>query len=163
MNKRRLFEEYIKENIDNAYRFALVFTRNRFDAEDVVSESVIKALKSVDKIRNVSKIKPWFYRIIKNTAIDNLNKRSAAESKIISADFSENENAVSADDDYSEMNVKSIINSLNEKYRAIVVLRFCENMTLKEIAKTLEISENTVKTRLYAALRKLGEEKEDIL
>jgi RNA polymerase sigma-70 factor (ECF subfamily) len=57
-----------------------------------------------------------------------------------------------------EIAVRQAVSRLPEKYRAIVILRFVEDMKLSEIARVLRISENTVKTRLYAALDKLRTE-----
>ena len=158
MIKKQLFKNYITENIDNAYRFAYSYVRNREDAEDIVSESVIKALKSVDKLKNTGKIKPWFYRIIANTSIDFINSRN----RIIKSDLSEADKVIKTEDDYSRLTVDSIIESLDEKYKMIVILRFCEDMTIKEIGKVLNINENTVKTRLYSAMKQLEIEMEDM-
>lgn len=54
MSKKRLFSEFISENIDNAYRFASTYTKNQEDAEDIVSESIIKAL-NIEKITHAGK------------------------------------------------------------------------------------------------------------
>ncbi len=158
MSKKQLFKNYITENIDNAYRFAYTYAGNREDAEDIVSESVIKALKSIDGLKNTEKIKPWFYRIIANTSIDFINSRN----RIIRSDLSEAENVLGTEDDYSRFTVDSIIESLDEKYKMIVILRFCEDMTIKEIGKVLNLNENTVKTRLYSAMKQLEIEMGDI-
>ena len=60
MNKKRLFSKFISENIDNAYRFAFMYTKNQEDAEDIVSESIIKALKSVNSLKCDEYMKTWF-------------------------------------------------------------------------------------------------------
>lgn len=51
MKKKQLFEKFITENIDNAYRFAFTYTKNRSDAEDVVNESVLKAISSIESLK----------------------------------------------------------------------------------------------------------------
>lgn len=45
MDKKQLFERFIRQNVDGAYRFAYTYTKNKEDAEDVVNESVVKALR----------------------------------------------------------------------------------------------------------------------
>ena len=52
MRKKKQLERFLEENLDGVYRFAYTYMRNREDAEDVVNDSVIKALKAVGKIRN---------------------------------------------------------------------------------------------------------------
>ena len=155
MNKTKILNEYITQNIDSAYRFAFTYVKNREDAEDVVSESMIKAMKYIGSLKNPQNIKAWFYKIISNTALNFIKKRnrtvSIDDSTLIPA----------ANDDYSEINLESILNCLEQKYREIVVLRFLEDMKIGEIAQILEINENTVKTRLYKALKVLRAEMED--
>ena len=155
MNKTKILNEYITQNIDSAYRFAFTYVKNREDAEDVVSESMIKAMKYIGSLKNPQNIKAWFYKIISNTALNFMKKRnrtvSIDDSTLIPA----------ANDDYSEINLESILNCLEQKYREIVVLRFLEDMKIGEIAQILEINEITVKTRLYKALKVLRAEMED--
>ena len=65
-------------------------------------------------------------------------------------------------DDYSQLTFMDMINILDEPYRVIIVLRFFEQMPLKDIAQLLELNENTVKTRLYRGLYLLKIDLEDI-
>ena len=59
MNKKQLFEQFItnKDNLDQAYRFAFTYTKNQQDAEDVVSDSVLKALNSIAQLRKEQYLK----------------------------------------------------------------------------------------------------------
>ena len=155
MNKTKILNEYITQNIDSAYRFAFTYVKNREDAEDVVSESMIKAMKYIGSLKNPQNIKAWFYKIISNTALNFIKKRN----RTVSID--DRTPIPAANDDYSEINLESILNCLEQKYREIVVLRFLEDMKIGEIAQILEINENTVKTRLYKALKILRAEMED--
>lgn len=153
MNKKQLFEQFItnKESLDQAYRFAFTYTKNQQDAEDVVSDSVIKALRSIHKLKNAQYLKTWFYKIMINTALTQIEKNK----KAVLIDYAELEDIQSITDDYSDISFSQIIQHLNENYRVVIVLRFFEGMQIKEIAELLEINENTVKTRLYRALELL--------
>lgn len=146
MNKKQLFEKYITTNIDNAYRFAYTYTKNKYDAEDVLSESIVKALNAADSLQSPEYIKQWFYKIIANTAITYLKKKNRF------SEFSALENETAIEDDHSELDLMSILDKLEIKYREIVVLRFLEDMTIKEISQVTGVNESTVKTRLYRAL-----------
>lgn len=149
--KKQLLENYLLENIDSAFRFAYTYTRNREEAEDVVSESVIKALKSVKSLKEEKNIKPWFYKIIVNTALTHLKRNS----KVVYIDYDEMGELNGREDDYSYLSFESMIKNLDIKYKEIIVMRFFENMPIKEISQVLGINENTVKTRLYSGLKKL--------
>ena len=151
MKKTSLFENYINENIDAAYRFAYTYAKNKEDAEDILNESVVKALRSINSLRDPEKIKPWFYRIIANTALTHIKSRQ----KIVYLEYEDMENLDSVTDDYSNLNFNELIEKLDPKYKSIIVLRFFENMTIQEVASVLDLNENTVKTRLYKALKML--------
>lgn len=157
MNKKQLFEKFIKDNLDNAYRFSYTYTKNQYDAEDIVNESVIKALKSINSLKNPEYIKSWFYKIISNTAINFINKKN----KTISYEENLLENEIS-EDNYEQFTFNDIVNKLDIKYRAVIVMRFLEDMSIKEISKILDLNENSVKSRLYRGLKILKNDMEDL-
>lgn len=148
MTKRELLEKFIIENTDTVYRFAYTYTKNFQDAEDVVNESVVKALRSVHTLKNVTYIKTWFYKIIANTALTHIKARD----KISLVSYDEISSTSFSEDDYSNLSLNILTEKLDIKYKPIIVLRFLENMTISEISKILDLNENTVKTRLYKAL-----------
>lgn len=151
MTAREEFEKFISANLDSAYRFAFILTQKREDAEDVVNESVIRALNGIGKLRNRQYMKTWFYRIIINTSASYIKKNRRAV-------LSERDITEAIYDDYSVLTIESLTHMLDEKHRNIVVLRFCEDMPIKDIAEILCENENTVKTRLYKALKILKRE-----
>ena len=59
------------------------------------------------------------------------------------------------EDDYTNLTTNEVLSCLGEDYRSIVILKVCEDMTFGEIAAVLGISENTVKTRFYRAVKLL--------
>ena len=66
-------------------------------------------------------------------------------------------------DDFSDISFEQMIEVLEPKYKSIIVLRFFEGMTLEDIALILDENLNTVKTRLYKALKILRIEMEESL
>lgn len=155
MGGRKLVENFIKNNISSAYRFAFTYMKNQQDAEDVVSESIIKALKASDSVRDMSRLKPWFYKIVSNTAINNLKKNM----KVIPFEELDDKNLY--EDSYDISNFDEMLNKLPKEYIEIITLRYLEDMKIKDISDILSINENTVKTRLYRALKILKEDVED--
>lgn len=159
MTNKQLFETYISKHINSIYRFAYTYTTNQEDAEDVVNESVLKALKSINSLRNPDQIGTWLYRIVANTALTNIKKNK----KIVYMDPVDMADVQDDGDDFSDISFEQMIGVLEPKYKSIVVLRFFERMPLEDIALILDENLNTVKTRLYKALKILRIEMEGAL
>ena len=152
MSDRRLIEDFIKNNINSAYRFAFTYTKNQQDAEDVVSESIIKAINASGNLKDSSKVKTWFFRIVSNTAISYINRNK----KVIPFDeITDNETYL---DSYNFSSLNDVIEKLPKEYLEIITLRYFEDMKLKDISEVIGVNENTVKTRLYKALKILKKE-----
>ena len=77
MDMKKLFEQFVKDNFDKAYRFAYTYTRDHHDAEDVLNESLLKAWKSIGSLRDEKNMRAWFYKIISNTALTYLKKQGS--------------------------------------------------------------------------------------
>lgn len=149
MSTRKAFEKFMEENIENAYRFAYTFVKNKPDAEDILSDSTVKALKSLKTLKNEKYIKSWFYKIITNTAISHINRGK----KVVSIDFSECENLSHTDE--TNLEFFDILKDLSLQDRSIIVLKILEGMKFSEIGEILKLNENSVKTRYYKALKSL--------
>lgn len=159
MTNKHLFETYISQHINSIYRFAYTYTANQEDAEDVVNESVLKALKSINTLRKSDQIGTWLYRIVANTALTNIKRNK----KVMYIDPIDMANVQDDGDDFSDISFEQMIGVLEPKYKSIVVLRFFERMPLEDIALILDENLNTVKTRLYKALKILRIEMEGAL
>ena len=72
--KEKRIENYIVENRNIFYKIAYSYTQNEEDALDVVQEAIYKALSSIDSLKDLEKIKPWFYKILIRTSIDFIRK-----------------------------------------------------------------------------------------
>jgi RNA polymerase sigma-70 factor (ECF subfamily) len=148
-------DEIIKE-YQKFYRLAFAYVRNEQDAMDVVQEAYLRALKGASRLKKEEYALTWFHRIVINTALTFLKKRSKSVSI---GELTEN-NTETMEASYQDTwechhVLGEAVDALPVKYRNIIVLRFISDKKLSEIADILQISENTVKTRLYSALRKL--------
>ena len=158
--KRKKLETYVTENIDKIYRLAFSYSKNQQDAEDIVNESVRRALDGVENLRNEEFLGTWFFRIVVNTANTYLKSRS----KLIYLDEIM-EDSLTAEDKYENTDLYEAVMKLDSKYIIIIVLKFYEDLTIERISEILDENISTVKTRLYKALKKLRLEiiKEDLL
>lgn len=151
-------EDYIIKNKENHYRLAFSYVKNVEDALDVVQESIYKAISTAGTLKSPEYLKTWFYRIIVNTSIDLLRKRK----KVVLVD----DEALSTFDsgtvdDYQDVDIQKALENLPVQYRSIVVLRFFEDLKIEEMSVILDENVNTIKTRLYKALKMLRIQMDD--
>lgn len=151
MTKKQLLETYIREHLDQVYRFAYSYMANQSDAEDVVNDSVIKALNAIDSLNNTDYLGTWFHKIIANTALSHLEKRK----KVVYLDPQDFLEVPASEETPHETTFDDLIRNLDPKYKSIIVLRFLEDRALDDIAQILDENLNTIKTRLYKALKLL--------
>lgn len=150
--KFQLVENYIVENQNAHYRLAYSYVKNKESALDIIQDSIMKALKSIDSLEQIEYLKTWFYRILINTSIDFIHKNKrmvVVEDDVL--DF----HLPSHEMDIPDIDLYEAIDHLAPEQKTLIILRFFEDMKIEDIAKMLSVNQNTVKTRLYAALRKL--------
>ena len=141
-------EQYIIENQEHFYRLAYSYVKDRDAALDVVQNAVLKALTHWKSLRNPAYLKTWFYRILINEGLNYIRKNR----RIVPA-TGLREQPAPEEDIPGKLDVYAAVERLSPKLRTIVVLRFFEDMSLQEIAEATALNLNTVKTRLYHALK----------
>ncbi|PBE51488.1 RNA polymerase subunit sigma-70 [Clostridioides difficile] len=149
--KRTKVEKYIIDNKDSFYRIAYSYTKNEEDALDVVQEAMYKALYSVENIKEVNYIKTWFYKILVRTSIDFIRK-NRKYNNMTDIDLIDETGEY---DKYTDLDLRRALEELPIEYKSIIILRFFEDLKIEEVAIILDENVNTVKTRLYTALKKL--------
>ena len=131
-------ERLLLENYETYYRLAYSYARQEQDALDIVQESAYKAIRDCKTVRNPDYLATWVYRIVINTALDTIRKRKREE-------LSDTLPEAVWEDSYG----------LDDRSRTVVILRYFEDMKLEDVARTVGENLNTVKARLYRALKKL--------
>lgn len=155
----KYIENYVTDYKEVIYRLAYSYVRNSQDALDIVQESIYKSFVYMDSLKDPKAIKTWFYRIVVNTSIDFIRKRK--REILVDKEFLLN-NDTGHRDDYKNIDLETALYQLPHDYRIIIILRYFEDLKIKEIAEVLDLNINTVKTRLYKALEDLKIEiKED--
>jgi len=145
--------EYLKNNQDKLYRVAFSYSKNEEAALDIVQEAILKALKNINKLKEVEYVKTWFYRILINECLQYIKKNK----RMITCQLQEIEGQIEWNDDiiFEGIDVYKHIQDLNEKLKTVIILRFFEDMKIEEIALVTKTNVNTVKSRLYKGLEKL--------
>ena len=144
--------EYIIENQQKFYRVAYTYVRDRENALDVVQNAVCKALENYKSLKQEDAMKTWFYRILVNESLNFLRKSQ----REITFEPEEFPVEIYEEPAYEAgLHVYEEVASLPDSLRTVVILHYFEELTLKEIAQVTDTNLNTVKTRLYSALRRL--------
>ena len=141
-------EDEILQSYQSLYRLAYSYVKNPDDAMDIVQESEYKAILHSDEMRNQDTIKGWLCRIVVNTALDLLRRRSREPSVDEIPETGQ-------EDHYEDTDVLRALDILDEREKTVVMLRYFEDLKLSEIVQITGENLNTVKSILYRSLRKL--------
>ena len=141
-------EQILTENYERYYRLAYSYMRNEDDALDVVQESAYRAIRDCRKVRNKDYLSTWIYRIVVNTALDMLRRKKKEN---ITEELPE----IPVEDQYQDLELRTVLNQLDDKSRTIILLRYFEDLKPEDIADIVGDNLNTVKARLYRSLKKL--------
>ena len=157
----KTFEAIYRETSGFVYNVALRVVGNKEDAQEIVQEVFLTVHHKLKDFRFESSFKTWVYRITTNQAINMAKKVSRTSDKTTNYDEQVAPQAVGADvetkieKEHNEKLVEELLSAINPDQRACVVLRNIEGLSYEEIAMTLKININTVRTRLNRAREKL--------
>ena len=135
------FCENVNKYRDDLYIMALAILKNETDAEDAVSNAILKAYENMEQISTFHKFKPWMLTVTKNEALKVKRKQLCllgneaveALSKPIVVHYDE---------------LWDILQKMKEEYRLVVVSFYYEGMSIRDISDVLDIPVGTVKSRL---------------
>ncbi|MBP3038991.1 sigma-70 family RNA polymerase sigma factor [Bacillaceae bacterium Marseille-Q3522] len=144
-----LFQQYEQD----IYRTAFVYVKNQSDALDVVQETAYRSFKSINNLKEPKYFKTWLIRIAISCAVDLLRKQKNIVQ--MKPEYEEFVSGEVIEDIDLEMTVRGLIERLNEDEKSVIILRFYEGLTIKEVSEALDIPLGTAKTVLYRALDKL--------
>ena len=144
-----LFQKYEQD----IYKIAFVYVKNQNDALDVVQETAYRSFKTIKNLKEPKYFKTWLTKIAINCSLDILRKQKKVDQ--LKPELEENLSGDVNEDIDQEITVRDLIECLSEEEKSVVILRFYEGMTFKEVSETLDIPLGTAKTILYRALNKL--------
>ena len=157
------FEELAMPLFDQLYNFAHWLTRNRDEAEDLVQETYVKALKGFSSFQLGTNFRAWMYRILRNTFLTSRTGLKATMTVPLDLEGDEPEIALEPEtpetilmERSNSQLVHSAIDELPVHFREILLLCEVEEMSYLEIAETLSIPIGTVMSRLSRARKMLG-------
>jgi RNA polymerase sigma-70 factor (ECF subfamily) len=160
-----VFEELAMPLFDSLYNFAHWLTQNRAEAEDLVQETYVKALKGFSSFQLGTNFRAWMFRILRNTFLTSRTGLKATMTVPLDTDEGTVDLAVETTtpetillDRSSEELVRGAMDQLPVNHREILLLSEVEEMSYQEIAETLSIPMGTVMSRLSRARKALREQ-----
>ncbi len=163
------FGEIVEMYKDKVFQISYRMLGNRHEAEDIAQEAFLRAFVNIHSYNTEFKFSTWLYRITTNLCIDRIRKKKPSYYLDAEVAGTEGLNMYSQipsttrlpEDDVESLELQDTIQKeimkLPEKYRSVIVLKYIEELSLKEISDILDMPLGTVKTRIHRgreALRK---------
>jgi RNA polymerase sigma-70 factor (ECF subfamily) len=164
------FEELAMPLFDQLYNFAHWLAQNREEAEDLVQETYVKALRGFSSFQQGTNFRAWMYRILRNTFLTSRTGLKATMTVPLASDEdgpvapvadTQTPEAILIDRSHQNL-LQSALEELPVHYREILLLCEVEEMSYQEIAETIAVPIGTVMSRLSrarAALRAIARQK----
>lgn len=163
-------EHIYNATIDRAYAIAFSIVKDEFEAQDITQEAYLTVFQRINTIEDSTRIEAWIAAIVRNKAIDYTRKNhpelfTDIESSVDDEDFSYADTIEAKGREYypdeqieqkeTKRLIWEIIGELPEKQKQCIILRYQDDLKIKDIAVEMGLSEATVKSCLKYAHRKI--------
>ena len=155
----RAFDDTVLPHLDAAFNYARWLTGNDAEAEDVVQDACVKAIRFLSSFRD-GDARAWLFAIVRNTWYSRVTRRGAVNP--LSLDMTDDP-ADSAPNPEARLlqqqtvaRVRGALEQLPVEFREVLVLREIEGMSYKEIAAVVQVPIGTVMSRLARARDRLS-------
>jgi len=147
------FQRLTQARLERAYRLASILLRDQSEAEDAVHDAAVRAWQRWDDLRDQAAFDAWFDRIVVSCCRDRARRRLPDSIDLLDLDPAapEEPGHLAAERD----GMRRALAALDPDHRAVVVLRYVEDLSVPAIAIRTGQREGTVKSRLHYALRQL--------
>lgn len=147
------FANLMKLHKRHLYQMVYIHTRDKDMSLDIIQETTIVAFKNIKSLKEPLAFKKWITRILVNITINELKKRKKVihidnYDVINNNDIFINNKSINIDE---KLDLYNAVDLLKNNYKTIIIMKYFNDLTIKEIGYTLNLSENTVKTNLKRA------------
>lgn len=164
------FDELVRRTYGDVFKLAVRLTGNETDANDVVQDTYVRAFRGLRRFRGDAQFSTWLYRIASNCAStftarrSRLRHDSLTEAEEVAETDPDQDPTLQAEASTLRVALERALEQLPHRLRAVMELRHLEDLSHREIAERLGISESATKVRLHRArntLRRLLPANED--
>ncbi len=156
------FENFYQENLGPIYRYIYSKVRNREEAEDLTSQVFLKAVRSLDLMRDPLSTRTWLFQVARTTIADYWRIRYRGATSSIE-DLLETGWEGPVDEEPPPGNstaterVRAILQALPERDREVLTCRFLLNLSIRETAARMGLTETNIKVIQYRALKRAAD------
>lgn len=156
----RLFEETVLPHLDAAFNYARWLTRNDADAEDVVQDACVRAIRYFSSLRD-DDARAWLFTIVRNAWYSRVSRKAnvAEGTRLNDGQDERPDNALDPEERLLQQHtialVRAALEQLPVDFREVIVLREIEGLSYKEIAEVAGVPVGTVMSRLARARERL--------
>jgi RNA polymerase sigma factor (sigma-70 family) len=148
----RAFEDTVLPHLDAAFNYARWLTRNDAEAEDVVQDACVRAMRFFSSLRD-NDARPWLFAIVRNTWYSRVSRRASTEATpLVVAQHDEADDALDPEERLLQQHTVAVVRTALEQlpvdFREVLVLRELEGLSYKEIAAVVGVPLGTVMSRL---------------
>lgn len=145
---RRNFARIVDEHYVTLYRFAYRLSGSAAEAEDLTQETFCQAQEKLHQLRDVNKVRPWLFTILRNLWLRRLRDRKATNTVSIDWVGDMPERAGDPEPEITSEQLQQALNQIPEVYRVPIVLYYFGEFSYREIAEHLDLPIGTVMSRL---------------
>ena len=148
-------QELVNTYGDRLFRSAFALCGNEADAQDIVQDTFLQAIRSVHRFQGRSTVYTWLHAILLNLTrhYHRDRKRIVYDDELTGCEVSlPDENPSQLDAGTASSALLEALQKLSWAHREVIILRYYENMKIHEIAGHLGVSKGTVKSRLHYAI-----------
>lgn len=154
----RIFEETVLPHLDAAFNYARWLTRNEAEAEDVVQDACVRALRYLASLRG-DDARGWFFAIVRNAWYRRASRRAGATDGAAPEQDEPTDEALDPEEmllqQHTVARVRAALAELPVDFREVVVLREIEGLSYREIAAVVRVPIGTVMSRLARGRERL--------
>ena len=152
------FQALYEDNLVSIYRFVFKNLRNREEAEDLTSQIFLKALRYLDPEHSAHSARSWLFKIAHTTIADYWRAHyraltSSLEVRLEVGWEGPTEEVIVGTNELAAVQVSNLLQALPERYREVLSCRFLFNLSIRETAATMGVSEANVKTLQFRAIK----------
>jgi RNA polymerase sigma factor (sigma-70 family) len=154
--QNHFFEELYERYSDKIYRKCYSFTYNQEKAEDYTHDIFLKLIVKIGTFKETAKFSTWLYSITYNFCMDQIRVSKKQPETKLADDFDLEEEE--DDTEFLTMQgqrLKTSLDSIASEEKALILMKYQDDFSVKEIAETLNITESAVKMRLLRSKEKL--------
>ena len=156
----------VKKYQRKIYEISYHFTHNVDEASDLSQEIFLKAYRSLPNFESSSTFYTWLYRIAHNAGIDHIRCKNNRPEYLFSNDFPTDESSIhprvtnaqivnKAEANEIQDQIKQAVTELSPRQQQVFILRYYQNLPLREIGEMMGLQIGTIKSHLFNALRNL--------